>query len=124
MLKITKLITGGEKMEEGIEQLVDMVANLKIVMEDNFKKVDRRFDAIDRRFEDIEEKLAEHDKRFDAMDRRFEDIEKKLVEHDKYYNRIEEKFVNTIRVIGHDVQNNKRHIDQLENDDDYYKISE
>lgn len=122
----------------GIEQLIKMVANLKITMEEGFKNVDRRFEKIeeklaehDERFEKIERKLVEHDKRFEEMDNKFEEldnkldrIDKKVNEHDQDFDRIENKFIKTLKLIGHDVQNNKRHIEQLENNDDYYKISE
>ncbi len=97
-------------MEEGIKQLIDMVANLKITMLDKFDEIDKRFESIDKKFESI--------------DKRFDKIDSKLQEHDKRFDRIEEKFTNSLKLIGHDVQNNKRHINKLENNDDYYNVSE
>jgi len=104
-------------MEEGIEQLVSMVANMKVMMEEKFAAIEKKLAEHDERFESIEKKLVEHDEQFEKMG-------KKLDGHNKRFDKIEEKFTQTIRLIGHDVQNNKRHIDHLENGEDYYKISE
>ena len=104
-------------MEDGIKQLIDMVANLKVTMLDKFDEIDKRFDEIDKRFEG-------NDKRFEGIESRLDRIENKLKEHDKRFDRSEEKFTNSLKLIGHDVQNNKRHIDKLENNNDYYNVSE
>jgi len=104
-------------VEDGIKQLIDMVANLKITMLDKFDEIDKRFDEIDKRFEG-------NDKRFEGIESRLDRIENKLKEHDKRFDRIEEKFTNSLKLIAHDVQNNKRHIDKLENNNDYYNVSE
>jgi len=97
-------------VEEGIEQLIKMVANLKVTMEE--------------KFDSIEQKLVEHDERFEKIEQKLDIMEEKLFEHDKRFDKIENKFINTIKIIGHDVQNNKKHIERIENNDDYYKISE
>jgi len=104
-------------VEEGIEQLIKMVANLKVTMEEKFERIDLRFDS-------IEQKLVEHDERFEKIEQKLDIMEEKLFEHDKRFDKIENKFINTIKIIGHDVQNNKKHIERIENNDDYYKISE
>ncbi|MFW5856141.1 MAG: hypothetical protein ACOCVB_02585 [Bacillota bacterium] len=104
-------------MEEGIEQLIKMVANLKVTMEEKFERIDSRFDR-------IEQKLAEHDEKFEKIEQKLDTMEEKQLEHDRRFDKIENKFINTIKVIGHDVQNNKKHIERLENNDDYYRISE
>jgi hypothetical protein len=36
----------------------------------------------------------------------------------------EEKIIRTMNVFNYDIKSNKRHIDRLENGDDYLKISE
>ena len=104
-------------MEDGIKQLIDMVANLKVTMLDKFDEIDQRFEEIDNRFDEI-------DKRFEKVDKRFEEIDKRFDGIDKRFDKIEEKFINSLKLIGHDVQNNKRHIEKLENNDDYYNVSE
>ena len=111
-------------MEEGIKQLIDMVANLKVTMLDKFDEIDKRFESIDKRFESIDKRFESIDGKFDSIDKRFDKIDSKLQEHDKRFDRIEEKFTNSLKLIGHDVQNNKRHIDKIENNDDYYNVSE
>ena len=118
-------------MEDGIKQLIDMVANLKVTMLDKFEDIDKRFEEMDKRFEEIDKRFEAVDKRFDGVDKRFDGIEirldrieNKLKEHDKRFDKIEEKFINSLKLIGHDVQNNKRHIEKLENNDDYYNVSE
>ena len=97
-------------VKEEIEQLIKMVANLKVTMEE--------------KFDSIKQKLVEHDERFEKIEQKLDIMEEKLFEHDKRFDKIENKFINTIKIIGHDVQNNKKHIERIENNDDYYKISE
>ena len=111
-------------MEDGIKQLIDMVANLKVTMLDKFDEIDRKFEKIDSRFEEIDKRFEQIDKRLDGIESRLDRIENKLKEHDKRFDKIEEKFINSLKLIGHDVQNNKRHIEKLENNDDYYNVSE
>jgi len=114
-------------MADEIKQLLDMVANLRSTMLERFEKIDEKLEEHDRRFEKIESKLEEHD-------RRFEKIESKLEEHDERFESIEKKMekldsnqikiINTINIFKHDIDNNKKHIEKLENGDDYLKISE
>ena len=111
-------------MEDGIKQLIDMVANLKVTMLDKFDEIDRKFEKIDSRFEEIDKRFDRIESRLDRIESRLDRIENKLKEHDKRFDKIEEKFINSLKLIGHDVQNNKRHIEKLENNDDYYNVSE
>jgi predicted nuclease with TOPRIM domain len=104
-------------MEEGIKQLIDMVANLKMTMLDKFAQVEKKLEEHDRKFEEIDERFEQVDRRFEQIDERFEQV-------DRRFDRIEEKFTNSLKLIGHDVQNNKRHLDKIENNDDYYNVSE
>ena len=111
-------------MEEGIEQLINMVANLKVTMLNKFEQIDKRFAQIDKRFEEIDGRFEQVDGRFEKIEGRLDRIEAKQKEHDKRFDRIEEKFTNSLKLIGHDVQNNKRHIEKIENNDDYYNVCE
>ena len=121
-------------MEEGIKQLIDMVANLKMTMEEKFDEIDKRFDEIDKRFDGV-------DKRFDGVDKRFEDVDKRFEDVDKRFEGIElrldniegkidilndnqHKIIKTIRVMKDDIDNNRRHIDKIENEDEYYPLND
>ncbi|MFP4662307.1 MAG: hypothetical protein ACLFPF_08950 [Halanaerobiales bacterium] len=88
-------------MADEIKQLIDMVASLKVTVEERFEAIDKRFEAID--------------KRFDAVDERFDIIETAIQE----LNSNQLKILNSIKLIEHDVKNNKKHIERLEERESY-----
>lgn len=90
-------------MGDEIKQLIDMVAKLKINMDKGFEMINQKFEEIDKRFEKI-------DKRFEGIDKRFDNIETAI----KELNENQVKILNSIKLIEHDVENNRRHIKRLE----------
>lgn len=88
-------------MADEIKQLIDMVAKLKINVDDGFARMDEKFESID--------------KRFDSMDKRFDKIEAEIQELKG--NQI--KIINSIELIENDVENNKIHIKRLEKKESY-----
>jgi septation ring formation regulator EzrA len=90
-------------MADEIKQLIDMVARLKITVDEGFQAIDRRFELIDKRFEAI-------DKRFEAIDKRFDKVEMAIQE----LNSNQIKMLNSIKLLENDVRSNKKHIERLE----------
>ena len=81
-------------MADEIQQLLNMVANLRITVEEGFERID--------------EKLEEHDEKF-------ENIESEI----KELNKTQKKILNTMKVYEHDIENNATHIKRLENKNNY-----
>jgi len=57
-----------------------------------FDVVDKRFDAVDKRFDAVDKKFEEVDKRFDAVDKKFEEVDKKFEAVDKRFDKQEQSF--------------------------------
>ncbi len=95
-------------MADEIKQLIDMVAKLKITVDEGFGLMNNKFCEIDNRFEAV-------DKRFDEMDNRFDVMETAV----KELNENQIKIMNSIKLIEHDVENNKKHIEKLEERESY-----
>jgi chromosome segregation ATPase len=121
-------------MEEGISQLIDMVANLKITINEKFEQVDRRFEEIDKRLDDMDKRFEAIDRRFEAIDDRFDQVDKRFEEIDKRFDTLNIKFdkqndnfqkiINSLKVMKGDIYNNREHIDKLENKDKYFQVGE
>ena len=97
-------------MADEIKQLIDMVAKLKIHVENGFTMMNNKFVEIDKRFEMIDKRFEKIDKRFDKVDERFDKVEVAI----KELNDNQIKILNSIKLIEHDVENNKKHIERLE----------
>ncbi len=83
-------------MADEIKQLIDMVARLKITVEEGFAAVNERFEAIDKRFEGI--------------DNRFDNLETAI----KELNSNQLRILNSIKLLEQDIRCNKMHIERLE----------
>ncbi|MFP4016388.1 MAG: hypothetical protein ACLFUI_05100 [Halanaerobiales bacterium] len=90
-------------MADEINQLLNMVANLKVIVEEGFDNTNKRFEAVDKRFEAV-------DKRFEAVDKRFDTIEVAI----KELNSNQVKILNSMKLLVNDVNNNRKHIERLE----------
>src|SRR5690554_1253944 len=111
-------------MGDEIKQLIDMVANLKVTMEDGFKNINEKFEDIDKRFEDIDKRFEAIEKRFEDIDKRFDKIDERFDAVDKRFDILENavrelnsnqiKIMNSTKLIEKDVRNNTRHIHRLE----------
>lgn|SRR5690554_2479807 len=104
-------------MGDEIKQLIDMVANLKVTMEDGFKNINEKFEDIDKRFEDIDKRFEDIDKRFDKIDERFDAVDKRfdiLETAVRELNSNQTKIMNSTKLIEKDVRNNTQHIYRLE----------
>ena len=131
---------GGSKMEDGIKQLVDMVANLKMTMEEGFDRLDKRLDNLENRMDSMEKRMDSMEKRMDSMEKRMDSMENRMDgledkmdgledkmdnRFDKVetklddFNETQEKIINSLRIMQDDIDNNKKHIDKIENKDQY-----
>jgi hypothetical protein len=89
------------RMADEIKQLIDMLAKLKITVDEGFSLMNNKFESIDKRFESI-------DKRFDNVETAIKELN---------YNQI--KILNSIKLIESDVRNNKKHIERLEEKENF-----
>lgn len=76
-------------MADEIKQLIDMVASLKITVEEGFEAVDKKFEAIDKRFDTVEVAIQE-------------------------LNSNQLRMLNSMKLLENDIRNNKKHIERLE----------
>ncbi len=109
-------------MADEIKQLINMVAQLKITVEEGFKRIDERFEEIDERFEEIDKRFEEIDKRFEGVDRRFEGIDQRIENLEaaiKKLNSNQIKILNSIKLFERDVRSNQKHIERLEEKESY-----
>ncbi len=83
-------------MADEIKQLIDMVASLKITVEEGFEAVDKKFEAIDKRFETVDE-------RFDIVEVAIQEL-----------NSNQLRMLNSMKLLENDIRNNKKHIERLE----------
>lgn len=83
-------------MADEIKQLIDMVAGLKITVEEGFEAIDKKFEEVDKRFE--------------AIDQRFDTVEVAIQE----LNSNQLRMLNSMKLLENDVRNNKKHIERLE----------
>jgi len=81
-------------MGNEIKQLTDMLAKLKMSIDEGFSLIDKRFDAIDKRFDDVENAILE-------------------------LNTTQVKILKTIKLQEHDINNNRRHIEKFEERENY-----
>jgi chromosome segregation ATPase len=81
-------------MADEIQQLLKMVANLKITVDEGFERVDK--------------KLEEHDEKFEGIEKEMSKL-----------NKTQTKILNTMKVYEHDIENNAKHIERLENKNNY-----
>jgi len=88
-------------MGNEIKQLTDMLAKLKMSIDEGFSLMNNKFDTID--------------KRFDAIDKRFDDVENAILE----LNTTQVKILKTIKLLEHDINNNRRHIEKFEERENY-----
>ena len=88
-------------MGDEIKQLTDMLAKLKMSIDEGFSLMNNKFDTID--------------KRFDAIDKRFDDVENAILE----LNTTQVKILKTIKLQEHDINNNRRHIEKFEERENY-----
>ncbi len=95
-------------MGDEIKQLTDMLAKLKMSIDEGFSLMNNKFDTIDKRFDTI-------DKRFDTIDKRFDDVENAILE----LNTTQVKILKTIKLQEHDINNNRRHIEKFEERENY-----
>lgn len=75
-------------MDDSIAQLIDMIAKLKVNMDDGFERMDKKFEEVDRRFDEVDRRFDEVDKKFEEVDRRFDKIDIKLNKHDYYFEEL------------------------------------
>ena len=123
-------------MGDEIKQLIDMVARLKIALDEGFEavekrfqEIDNRFEQVDRRFEAIDSRFQQIDNRFEEIDNRFEAMDKRFDEVDKRFDRVEIgieelntnqiKILNSMKLLEQDVRSNKKHIERLEEQESY-----
>lgn len=116
-------------MADEIKQLIDMVAELQITFDEGFGAINDKFEAIDKRFDDIDKHFDSIDKHFDTMDKYFEtidncfntvnDINNNTEAAIKELNRNQIKILNSIKLFEHDIKNNKKHIERLEERESY-----
>ncbi len=76
-------------MADEIKQLIEMVASLKITVEEGFEAVDKKFKAIDKRFDIVEVAIQE-------------------------LNSNQLRMLNSMKLLENDIRNNKKHIERLE----------
>ncbi len=109
-------------MADEIKQLIKMVAELKVTVDEGFGYMHKKFGEIDKRFKEVDERFDQVDKKFESIDERFDKIDKRFDEMEvaiKELNQNQIKILNSIKLIEHDIKNNKKHIERLEEREQY-----
>ncbi|MGB4438368.1 MAG: hypothetical protein WBJ13_03905 [Sedimentibacter sp.] len=81
------------------EDLIAISDLVGVKLEEQEKRINKRFDLVDKKFEDVYKRFDEVDKKFDVInkkfeevDRRFDLVDKKFEEVDKRFDLVDKKF--------------------------------
>ena len=79
------------RVEEELKAQRDLMnqgfENLRQLMAGQFEQVDKRFELVDRRFEQVDKRFELVDRRFDQVDKRFEQVDKRISDLNQHMNR-------------------------------------
>jgi hypothetical protein len=70
-------------LEDRVEQLTVLVAEILIEIRANSSRVDARFDSMDNRFESMDQRFDSMDQRFNSMDQRFDSMDQRFEKLEK-----------------------------------------
>jgi tetrahydromethanopterin S-methyltransferase subunit G len=96
-----------DKLLEKMDKMQNDLQDMKNVNQEEFDKINNRIDKIENRLDSLENKVEQG----------FMETKTAIRELNKTQSRI----IESLKLMGHDIQNNKRHIQAIENGKSYIK---